>query len=445
MKTINNKQGSALVWVLVICLIFGILGVAIGWVALSMNRRSIKNDNLNQSYFTALSVADSVFNGLNGYEDGNKASEDFYHNLYKNLVYGNIVKNENYFIKYDDVLNTSDATNEENVAGMGKCNVEASMSMGKVKITATAIVNDISDTVILDAYRKPESIVWPAKEWASEIDPKDYQNGSIYRQIYVGNNASITNPESKKNIETGAMDVAVYKLAENKELTGKLTVSRDIAQMSDNTNKNLEKRAIFIYLEKDSILTITGMDFAIFNGKTKIGPSNDTTVDKWFETDKGYTYEDWANYYGPDVFIYMEDGAQLIFNNPNRNVLNGQSQKEIVPFALYITGVGNTQKAPTVTTNATNNNDFPIKIYWIQDVVIKPKNGSQEWLCDSDGKAFSKNENNGAPSRMPLSGYKQAGKPYSDSDTKAGEELKDNGGILPNRWEIYQYERKQVQ
>lgn len=249
MKTINNKQGSALVWVLVICLIFGILGVAIGWVALSMNRRSIKNDNLNQSYFTALSVADSVFNGLNGYEDGNKASEDFYHNLYKNLVYGNIVKNENYFIKYDDVLNTSDATNEENVAGMGKCNVEASMSMGKVKITATAIVNDISDTVILDAYRKPESIVWPAKEWASEIDPKDYQNGSIYRQIYVGNNASITNPESKKNIETGAMDVAVYKLAENKELTGKLTVSRDIAQMSDNTNKNLEKER-FLFISK---------------------------------------------------------------------------------------------------------------------------------------------------------------------------------------------------
>ena len=61
MKAINNKQGSALVWVLVICLIFGLLGIAIGWVALSMNRRSIKNDNLNQSYFTALSTANSVF------------------------------------------------------------------------------------------------------------------------------------------------------------------------------------------------------------------------------------------------------------------------------------------------------------------------------------------------------------------------------------------------
>lgn len=65
----------------------------------------------------------------------------------------------------------------------------------------------------------------------------------------MGNNASITNPESKKNIETGAMDVAVYKLAENKELTGKLTVSRDIAQMSDNTNKNLEKER-FLFISK---------------------------------------------------------------------------------------------------------------------------------------------------------------------------------------------------
>lgn len=439
MRILSNKQGSALVWVLVICLIFGILGVAIGWIALSMNRRSIKNDNLNQSYFTAQSVANSVFNGLNGYKSGDSDTEKFYQDLYKNLVYGNMVKNEDYFIKYDDVLDTNDAANKENLAGMGNCDVEAVMSMGHAKITATASVNDTTDTVILDAYRKPESIVWPAREWATEIRPEDYNSTNKYQQIYIGNNARITNPESKKNIEAGAMDVAVYKIKKDVKLTGKLTVSRDTTRTVGNDNENLEKRAIFIYLEKGAKLTLTGMDFALFNQTVKVG-TNDNTKDKWFETKNGYTTEDWNNYYGPDVFIYMEDGSEIIFNNPNRNT----GSDEVVPFAIYIAGVGNTQTAPIVSAGSDVGNS-PVKIYWMQDVQIKEKNGSREWLRDSEGVPFSKNENNGVANRQPLSGYKQAGKPYSDNDTKAGEELKDNGGILQNRWEIYQYERKQVQ
>lgn len=439
-KIFSNKQGSALVWVLVICLIFGILGVAIGWVALSMNRRSIKNDNLNQSYFTARSMAETVFNGLNGYDSSDSKSKAFYEDLYKNLVYGNRMDNENYFVQYTDVLNTEPeaaSARQEEASGMGACNVEAAMSMGMAKITATATVNDTSDTVILEAYRKPESIVWPAKEWATKINVDDYKTGTKYRQIYIGNNTSIKNDESQKNIIAGAMDVAVYSL--DQPLEGKLTVSRDTTRTVGNDNENLEKKAIFIYLEKGAKLTLTGMDFALFNQTVKVG-TNDNTKDKWFETEKGYTTEDWGNYYGPDVFIYMEDGSEIIFNNPNRNT----GSDEVVPFAIYIAGVGNTQTAPIVSAGSDVGNS-PVKIYWMQDVQIKEKNGSREWLRDSEGVPFSKNENNGVANRQPLSGYKQAGKPYSDNDTKAGEELKDNGGILQNRWEIYQYERKQVQ
>lgn len=436
MRTLTNKQGSALVWVLVICLIFGILGVAIGWVALSMNRRSIKNDNLNQSYFTALSVADSVVNGLNGYEDGNKESKAFYDNLYKNLVYGNRVSNQDYFMKYEDVLNTTDATDEKNVAGMGKCNVEASMSMGKAKITSTATVNDTTETVIVEARRSSESAIWPAREWATKINVDDYKTGTKYRQIYIGNNTSITNDESQKNIKDGAMDVAVYSL--DQPLEGKLTVSRDTTRTVGNDNENLEKKAIFIYLKEGAKLTLTGMDFALFNQTGQIAV-NANTKDKWFETEEGYTTEDWDHYYGPDVFIYMENGSEITFNNPNRNT----GSNDVVPFAVYIAGVGVSEKAPKVKAESDTAN-LPVEIYHIQGVEIEPRNGSTEWLCDSEGKPFSKNENKKTASREPLSGYNAAAVPYTDK-TSAGEKLDGTAGILQDQWEIYKYERKKVQ
>ena len=433
MKAINNKQGSALVWVLVICLIFGLLGIAIGWVALSMNRRSIKNDNLNQSYFTALSTANSVFNSLNGYVSGNNQSKNFYDDLYKNLVYGNKVSGQNYFVKYDNVLEKDGGSVQENTEGMGEANVEAAMSKGHAIITSTATVNDTTETVILDAYRKPESIIWPAKEWATTLkDDEQLSRDKNSRKIYVGNNSSIVNDETKKNVADNTMDVAVYKLEAEKTLSGKLTISRDIVG-----NGNLEKRAVFIYLEKGATLNIYGMDYELFKNTTAQNVTS-TQKDKWFENEKGeYTTEAWEYYYGPDIFIYMEDEASVNFMNPNRNA----NSSEIVPFPFYITGTSNTETKPKVTTE--KNTD--VKIYWIQDVEISKKNNSDEWLTDNEGKVFSKNENNGVPSRLPLSGYKQAGKPYNNNATKVGETLADKGGILQNSWEIYQYERKKIE
>lgn len=179
------------------------------------------------------------------------------------------------------------------------------------------------------------------------------------------------------------------------------------------------------------------MDYELFKNTTAQNVTS-TQKDKWFENEKGeYTTEAWEYYYGPDIFIYMEDEASVNFMNPNRNA----NSSEIVPFPFYITGTSNTETKPKVTTE--KNTD--VKIYWIQDVEISKKNNSDEWLTDNEGKVFSKNENNGVPSRLPLSGYKQAGKPYNNNATKVGETLADKGGILQNSWEIYQYERKKIE
>ena len=316
---------------------------------------------------------------------------------------------------------------------MGEANVEAAMSKGHAIITSTATLNDTTETVILDAYRKPESIIWPAKEWATTLkDDEQLSGDKNSRKIYVGNNSSIVNDETKKNVADNTMDVAVYKLEAEKTLSGKLTISRDIVG-----NGNLEKRAVFIYLEKGATLNIYGMDYELFKNTTAQNVTS-TQKDKWFENEKGeYTTEAWEYYYGPDIFIYMEDEASVNFMNPNRNA----NSSEIVPFPFYITGTSNTETKPKVTTE--KNTD--VKIYWIQDVEISKKNNSDEWLTDNEGKVFSKNENNGVPSRLPLSGYKQAGKPYNNNATKVGETLADKGGILQNSWEIYQYERKKIE
>ena len=65
-KKLNSTSGSALIWVLAICIIFAVLGMAIGWVALSMNNRSINNNIQQQTYFTARSAVDTVYNQLGG-------------------------------------------------------------------------------------------------------------------------------------------------------------------------------------------------------------------------------------------------------------------------------------------------------------------------------------------------------------------------------------------
>lgn len=426
MKRNKNEQGSALVWVLVICLIFGVLGIAIGWIALSMNQRSVDSNNLNQTYFTARSAVDAVFNGLNGYQDGDAKNKAFYEELYQNLVYGKKITNTDYAVQYNDFFNNSDSS------GMGSCNVEAIMSMGHAKIKATSTVGTSSDTVTLEAYRKPQYVDWPAKEWASSlVADKPEQPVESKKPIYVGNNDSIKKSSAASdNILNGEMDVAVYKLEVGQTLTGVLTVSRDEA-IADS-KANFEKRAIFIYLEENSTLTLTGMNYAVFKNKV---PTT-TTTDKWFETKSGYTKMDWNNYYGPDVFIYMENGSKLEFDGPTPS----GTEKEVALYPLYIAGTKYDQSDPKISTKKSD-----VRIYWTQDVIIEKKNNSDKWLKDNEGNSFMDKKTNGVPVRIPLSGYKQAGKPYTNVNIEPETKYTDTAGVFPNRWDVYQYERKSSQ
>lgn len=428
----KNNQGSALAWVLVICLIFAVLGAAIGWVALSMNNRSIKNDNLNQAYFTALSGANTIYSRLNGYTS-EKSDSALYNDLYQNLVYGNKLKDKDYSLKYDDIFKNSDTVN------MGTCDVEAVMTQGKAQFTSTATYNGSTETVILQAYRNPEGYTtWPAEEWASTLEEADPSGA-----ICVGQNASITNELSEENVRKGLMDVAVYKVEKGKDLKGKLTICRDSQSLSGEKTENLEKRAVFIYLEENTTLTLTGMDYAIFKGTAK-QPTEAAATDKWFETKDGYTSEDWENYYGPDIFIYLKSGAKLIFEKTNKNV-----EGEVVHYPLYIKGAATkeNEKAPTINTTQS----LDVMIYFTQDVVINPYNGTSNWLKENKDIAFNKDEPS-IPERNTISGYKQAGIPYEygnkEEKTKAADA--NNGvynyaGYFPNKWEILKYERKSIQ
>lgn len=426
----NNNQGSALAWVLVICLIFAVLGAAIGWIALSMNNRSIKNDNLNQAYFTALSGANTIYSRLNGYTSENGDSA-LYNDLYQKLVYGNKLKDKDYSLKYDDIFKNSDTVN------MGTCDVEAVMTQGKAQFTSTATYNGSTETVILQAYRNPEHgyTTWPAEEWASTLEKADASGA-----ICVGQNASITNEPSKTNVREGLMDVAVYKVEEN--LKGKLTICRDSQRLSKEETENLEKRAVFIYLEENTTLTLTGMDYAIFKGTAK-QPTEAAATDKWFETKDGYTSEDWENYYGPDIFIYLKSGAKLIFADTNKN-----GKGEVVPYPLYIRGAtyDGVQIPPTINTTQS----LDVMIHHIQDVVIESYNSNNGWLKRDDGRSF-KTDDRVTPTRNTLSGYKQAGTPYVYKDE--AEKIKANddksvynyAGFFPNKWEVFKYERKSIQ
>lgn len=399
-KNNSNCSGSALVWVLVICLIFGILGMAIGWVALSMNNRSIKNNVLNQSYFSSRSAVDTIFSRLNGYS--NNDDKRLYDDLYKNLINGEQK------IQIGNVF--------EDVPEMGNCTVNGEYTKGMVKLTATTEKGNEKDDVTLWARRKTVGEDWPSGAWASPL-PKPSGNGNN-ALITIGTSDTITNKDATdKNI-----DVAVYTLQEDekgkkKTVTGKLNIGRDT---------DSEKKAIFIYIKNNTTLTITGMDYVLpsYNNEQKKGPAIGT--DRWFVHPENYVYktkagggdsknsanksnwENWDYYYGPDIFIYVENGGELIFNSPNRNMTN---KEEITPFPFYIYG----EAGSKIEVNKNEKEDVPV--YYIQ----KESGDNGKIVYDS------KNKN---PVRLPLSGYAKAAK------------LSEKNGLYIDQWEIYQYDEE---
>lgn len=403
MKRKLNDQGSALVWVLVICLIFGILGMAIGWVALSMNNRSIKNNNLNQAYFTARSGVDAIYSQLNGYPKDSSKEGSLYEYLNNNLING--TKS----VEFKDIFS--------DIPTMKTCNVSGIMSKGMVKLTAKA-GNEVtykddegkdktklkdSETVTLWAHRKigNNGTNWPSKEWASDMPQKTIDN-----EFVLGLNESLKYPN---------IDVAVYKVTpKDRELKGVIKIAKDAAT---------EKKAIFIYIENGGQLTIEGLNYM-----------NQNDADKWFEHPENYIFlptlekgvkrtsensNNWLNwnyYYGPDIFIYVEGGGVLNFSKALESP-DTTNEPFTAPYPFYVYGASAASNDTSTTSASINNNSGKtIRLYYINDI-----KKFEEFDYDKDNKSSD-------PTRLPLSGYKQMGKPSEN-------------GLMVDQWEIYKYER----
>ncbi len=367
-EKMKQNKGSALVWVLVIAAIFTIIGVSIGWIALSMNQRSINNYTLQQNYFTSRSAVDALFNQLNGINDANKYEGSMCQYLHTDLLNG--AKEVN----FEDFFGTQDTNNAE-IAGMGKCKVKGTYDKGQVTITATTGESATDkETVQLEAYRKSSGTEWPAEGWSTQLE---------LTNPTVGAKNSITN----KNAQDANLDVAVYTVYNT--VSGTLTLSKDRA---------MEKKAIFIYIKEGAILNISGIKTS---GKK---------VARWFADGKT---DDWSNYYGPDVFIYIEPGGTLAFSAANK------SGTDVVPYPFYIVGgIASNEKKATVKSEVTG----AIKVYYHQNVVQEVNSANDGAWLKYDG------EKNQTPERVTISGYKENGTPATEGS-----------GIISDQWTILKY------
>lgn len=255
MNKLKKNNGSALVWVLVICLIFGLLGVAIGGIALSMNNRSINNNSRQQAYFTARSGADIILDYLNA--DINKYPFTKY--LYQNLINGShSIQIDNIFA--DPRIETGDTF----VEGLGECKIEGSYIDGVVTIIASAKVSGEEEKITLTAKRNQDGAIWPARVWGVPLVEK---SPGI---IAVG---ALSDRKAGKD-EEDLVSFAEYIVGSGDEYahSGKLKVV--------SASESNENQAIFIYVNEKQALTLNGI-------------------------------EGWDEHYGPDIYIYLEGNAKL--------------------------------------------------------------------------------------------------------------------------------------
>lgn len=350
---LKNTRGSALIWVLVLCIIFAILGTAIAWVALSMNKRSVTNYVLRQDYFTSRSALDTCVNELNGLAEGQSYNNSFNAYLNDHLVNGDKK------MVITDFFGTAGATKPE-IKNMGKCTVDGNYSKGT--ITLNAVTGTASEgKVSLTAYRKVDdtNLNWPNARWAAELP---VSNGMF---ALGGGNPNFQNEDNV------VKDVAVYKVTTNQ--AGTLEITKDT---------NTEKKAIFIYVQPGVTLTIN--DVKVSN-PVGVASKSDNSVEAWF--DGGDTI-DWNTYYGPDIFIFLQgtetQKATLAFSK------NLSTAGKDIPYPLYVSGTGETQ------------------------AVVNGPGGSSKTLVYGIHNATSttvdfKKEKDQVPARLPISGYAYAG------------------------------------
>lgn len=232
MKIKSNNSGSALVWVLVICVIFGILGVAIGSIALSMNNRSVKNNASQQAYFTARSAVNLVASQINSGTDLGKNT--------RKTLFGTEKLNES-AMKDKGVLTFTNVQFNDNMGKVNSLTAEYTNKEGKeeVKITAEAEKGGQKETVILylgkEVTPMPPSPPEPIKPtWPDEPPTGE---GSILQ----------TDNQGKKLIDTiGAKDIqSVYHLTESNQSGSK-----------QNLNIADGSKEVFIFVDNNCTLNL---------------------------------------------------------------------------------------------------------------------------------------------------------------------------------------------
>lgn len=262
----KNNKGSALVWVLVICLIFAVLGISLGWVALSMHQRSIDLNRTSQSYLTVRSGTDLLFDYLNGDPEKYAFSKELRSNLIEKAAGSSSVSYPNVFKSVSDGSNS--------ISGLGNCEVKASYNAGKITIKATSDIPAAgtsqaqSDTLQLTATRVQNQI-WPAKLWASTTN------------VWSGTNDFSAGAATDRPVDE-AVDFTVYQVKDG--ANGSVTF-KETATTNSTGKLKYKNQAIFLYIDDNAKVTIKDFSF-----------ENST---KWD-----------ANSY-PDIFIDVGKNAKL--------------------------------------------------------------------------------------------------------------------------------------
>ncbi|QCT71823.1 hypothetical protein [Eubacterium maltosivorans] len=317
---IKNQSGSALIWVLVICVIFGILGMAIGAIALSMNNRSINNNIKQQTYFSARSAVDAIFEQLNG-DDTDESNDNLPYYLKQHLL----KKKPNNHIEFNDFYRD---VPEEYRNQFGTCDVTGDYDdeTGIVTLKATAKKGNQEDTVILTARKKEEIIQgnWPGKEGALQlvgkdekvIDEKLGQDKKMTVYCATKDNTKDNHKGGEIEIKDNAGPVFIY-------VESHVTLRLEEIDVEDNDKGKCD---VYFYLEPEAKLVLKG--------------------DKENDSDD---YEDCNIYiYGPNATLEIyggndEHGVDKQFITIN----GGVSVGEIFPDSNHVTII---EKKPADST-----------------------------------------------------------------------------------------------
>ncbi|MDD4692477.1 type IV pilus modification PilV family protein [Eubacterium aggregans] len=263
----KENKGSALIWVIVICIIFALMVVTMMTLAASMNKRSIQNNQNQQAYFTARSAVDVVAAQFNG--DATTAGPDI-----RNALFGtDSLKAEDLetILKQNHTTTIASLQFNEMMGTVENINLDYNSKTQQIAIKATAKVNNEERTVYgdlgMETVEKGGGTVVTLPEWPSE------EGATSLLGTKQGNSDKIL-----EEIGDTEKDM-VYTLSKSNQ-TG---ATQNLEAISGSKD-------IFIFVEDNVTLNIQGR-----TGTT-----------------------------GPDIYIILKGAnSKVVFQSPQSTTLNG--------------------------------------------------------------------------------------------------------------------------